>query len=266
MAERYKNPHLSQYRGSARLARMGCTPTSGANGANAATRGAVDKTPDQVLALVPVADEVNPKTPGWALQDLDRAMAALGVPFEVRSGQGWAAAKKASDSGLYVVLQGVSAVFPGTTCSGDFDGTHCIGWHPDIDGDGDRRIDDPICGSARYESETTLRRYAQALSLSVFFGVFTNPVPLLLPDTATEEAMKLASKGPVIGTAKMIDDWPLWRVRDDSRTAKVSKGTVFDVRGVATYHDQYTGYLVLKNGEDHILPSDRVSVFTVRGG
>lgn len=93
------------------------------------------------------------------------------------------------------------------------------------------------------------------------------------PDTSTEDpmGMKLAAKGPVIGKATMVVDWHLWRVRDDMKTAKKPKGTKFDVRGIVTYHMSkeapagYTGYLVSLQGEDHILPTDRVSTLKVTG-
>lgn len=100
--------------------------------------------------------------------------------------------------------------------------------------------------------------------------------PPRLPDTSTEEAMQLTSKGPVIGTALVITDdldggWRCWRVRD-GKAVPIAKGTRAEVRGIVTYNKSdeapagYTGYLILRDGEDHVLPSDRVSTFTVKGG
>lgn len=156
--------------------RAGCTWTTGANGADAATGGAIDRTPDQVHALVKLGEETNPTTPGWSLRDLDLAMLRLGVPFAIRSGQGWAAVESALAAGLYVALQGDSDVFGGSTCSGTFDGDHCIGVRP-ILVDGDAWVDDPVCPGVRLESLATLRRYAEKLAGGILFGVFTDPVP-----------------------------------------------------------------------------------------
>lgn len=180
MPELYVNPHRSQYDVgcSARTRRSGCTWTSGANGADASTGGVHSATPDQVLAEVRPAEETNPLSPGWSLRDLGLAMERMGVPFDVRSGSGWAGVRAAHDAGLYVVLQGDSDRFGNATCSGRFDGDHAIGVHPD-ELVGDWRIDDPICPSARYEAEATLRAYAAKLSPTILFGVFLLPVPRL---------------------------------------------------------------------------------------
>lgn len=175
----YRNDHVSQYDpGCSAITRSsGCTWTSGRNGADAATGGMVDITPDQVKAKVKVSEETDPDSPGWSLQDLDKAMSRIGVPFDPRNGQGWDKLKDARRVGQYIVLQGLSAEFGNHTCSGAFNGTHAIGIHPDTNGQGLWRIDDPICPTSRYESESILRRYAERFSRSVAFGVFTTPVP-----------------------------------------------------------------------------------------
>lgn len=179
MTDLYVNPHRSQYDAgeSARTRQQGCTWTSGANGANASSGGRKDRTGDGILALVARDEETNPTTPGWSLQDLDLAMARLGVGFEVRSGRGWAAVTEALEDDLYVVLQGDSDVFSNATCSGAFDGDHAIGLHPRRDSNGWQRLDDPICPGARYASRSLLRAYAEKFNAKVSFGVFTTRVP-----------------------------------------------------------------------------------------
>lgn len=181
MTELYVNAHDSQYGAGAsvRTRHQGCTWTSAGNGVDASTGGRKNPTPDQVLALVKPSEETNPTTPGWSLQDVDLAMSRLGVPFEVRTGDGWAALKAARAARQYVIVQGVSAVFSDRICSGAFDGPHCVGVHPKDDSEGRWRGDDPICTGARYYGETTLRRYAEAFNGSISFGVFTDPVPFI---------------------------------------------------------------------------------------
>lgn len=175
----YLNSHRSQY-GADRTAitrSSGCTWTSAANGADAATGGLVALSPDEVHALVANHEETNPVTPGWSLSDVDLAMARLKVPFEIRSGRGWAAVEAALEADCGVILQGDSDRFSDATCSGAFDGDHAIFVHPDRDAAGRQRIADPICLAARYESRMILRLYSEKLSPGVLFGVFTTRVP-----------------------------------------------------------------------------------------
>ena len=181
----YLNAHRSQYAaGSSPITRTsGCTWTSVANGADAATGGKVNKTPDQVHALVKPEEETNRLTPGWSLADAHLALTRLGIPSEIRTGQGWAAVQAASASGHYVLVQGDSDRFGNETCSGTFDGDHCVGKHPfshnTPEGIEDW-IDDPICPTGRYETDATLRAYALKFNAGVSFLVLTNPVPRTL--------------------------------------------------------------------------------------
>src|SRR5690349_18440116 len=119
LAGYYLNPHRSQYGPGVSdvTRREGCTWTSGVNGANAATAGAVNLTPDQLHEHLSRSEETSPGTPGWSLVDLKRALAEVGVAFEVRIGRGWGAVITALDSGLDVVLQGDSDQFSNSTCS-----------------------------------------------------------------------------------------------------------------------------------------------------
>ncbi len=172
----YAGRHRSQYDGSP-LANQNCTPTSGANGARAATGGRIDRSGGQIRALVAKSEETNPLTPGWSLPDLDLAMERLGVPFEIRAG-GWAGVVAAHEAGLFVALQGDSDQFADATCSGAFDGDHCVGLHPGTYADGTWPLADPICPARRPEQPATLRAYAELLGGTAFrFGVFSTPVP-----------------------------------------------------------------------------------------
>jgi hypothetical protein len=176
----YQPNHESQYApGCSPVTRSsGCTWTSGATGADASSGGRKDRTPDYIHSLVKLSEERNPKKPGWSLPDLALAMKRLGVGFEVRSGQGWAAVTAAHAGGHYIVLQGDSDQFGNETCSGKFDGDHCIGIRPVTTSPGGKwLIDDPICPTDRYENPVTLRRYAEKLYVNVLFGVFTDRVP-----------------------------------------------------------------------------------------
>lgn len=203
----YVNRHESQYQpgASSRTRKSGCSWTSAANGADAATGGRIDPEPDAVLAKVKISEETSPRTPGWSLADVELAMKRLGVPFDERSGRGWDAVVAAHKAGLYIVLQGDSDQFGNGTCSGDFDGDHAIGVHPAEDRLGRWRIDDPICPGARYESPVVLRRYAEKFLKAVRFGVFTTPVPVIPPDTSTEEPMERFGipQHPGIATSKV---------------------------------------------------------------
>lgn len=269
---RYTNHHTSQYGPWSAITRTsGCTWTSASNGIDAQSGGKVTKTPDQVHALVQNHEETSPATPGWSLADLDLAMSRINVGFTVKNGAGWSAVRAAHDAGYYIVLQGDSDVFANSTCSGAFDGDHAIGIHPNENEFGQWRIDDPICATSRYELPSILERYAEKLAPSVRFGYFTTPVPLLAPDTSTEDPMLLTDAKPLTGTAKLIAAWGLWDVATDIKSAEVAKGTTFDVLGSCTYHKSkknpagFTGYLVNHKGRLHVLPSKDVSVYTPAG-
>jgi hypothetical protein len=178
MTTYYQPTHEQQTRsGNTAVTRSsGCTWTSGATGADAATGGKKDRTPDYIHSLLKRSEETNPTTPGWSLGDLRVALGRLGVPFEVRSGLGWPALTATRKQGLYIVLQGDSDQFGNNTCSGVFNGDHAIGIRP-TGTTNSWVIDDPICRDARYESPTVLLRYAKKLDPNIRFGVFLQKVP-----------------------------------------------------------------------------------------
>jgi hypothetical protein len=175
----YLNPHRTQFDGSV-YEDQNCTPTSVANGANAATGGQVNMSGGQVRALIPRSQESDPVTPGWSMVDADHAAAKMGVAFTNHDGDGWAALTSFLATGHYVDCQGDSDQFSNSTCSGAFNGNHCIGIHPAtrvVNGLRQHWIDDPICKTGRWEYDYILHRYAAKLNSGIWFGVFDHAVP-----------------------------------------------------------------------------------------
>jgi hypothetical protein len=220
---RYENGHPYQYAAanSARTRKEGCVWITGAAAVDAQSGGKRKPSPDDVLAKVKRSEETNPVTDGWSLQDLGLAMVRLDVPFVIRSGQGWAAVRATRRAGLYIALQGDSDRFP-DGCSGAFDGDHCIGVHPDTDAQGRWRIDDPICRTATYQPESVLRAYAAKFEPSIRFGAFMQPVPIIPPDTSTEDpdvpGLSLAPVPPLAaGSASVPKGTEVIRVSDRKR-------------------------------------------------
>jgi hypothetical protein len=164
--------HQSQYQtGTSAITRSsGCTWTSGCNGVWAVTN--LTPSPDAIHKLVKRSEETSPATPGWSMQDLDRAMARLGVPFTVMSGTGWKMLTRYHDAGRYIVLQGDSDRFRDNTCSGAFNGDHAVGVHPAEDHRGWWWIDDPICKTGRWEDPFVLRQYGEKLAPRLWYGIF----------------------------------------------------------------------------------------------
>jgi len=201
--------HNSQYQPGASLItrQAGCTWTTGATGVAVVTGGRYAPTPDKIHSLVKRTEETSPTTPGWSLADLDLALSRFGMGFEVHIGQGWDAVEK-NRPGRFLVIQGDSDQFGNGTCSGAFDGSHCIGVdgsHTKVD-DGVEYwwIHDPICPTGRWERKNVIRRYAEKLAAMVFFGWFTQRIPktswrwVNQPDKGTKEFARFIVKGGVI--------------------------------------------------------------------
>lgn len=175
----YLNKHVTQFDGS-RYAGYNCTPTSGANGVAATTGGAIQVSGAYIRSRLPRWRETDPSLPGWSLNDLDTALGFLAGGFEVRTGQGWSEVMYRLGHGQYTVIQGASWVFSNSTCSGAFNGKHCIGVHPATRVVSLRRqhwIDDPICKTGRWEYDSVIRNYATKLYSGIFFGNFARTVP-----------------------------------------------------------------------------------------
>lgn len=182
MSGLYLGPHICQLdaQWSARTNSSGCTWTSTAMGIGNVTHGERRPGPDKVHSLVRAGEETNPGTPGWSIPDVDLAMRRFGLPFRNLTGGRWDGVRFEHEHGRYVILQGDSDQFGNNTCSGKFDGDHCIGIHPDSRA-GDRgqewRIDDPICKASRWELASTIRRYAEDLDVLCRYGSFSDEVP-----------------------------------------------------------------------------------------
>lgn len=174
--------HQSQYQPGADLItrKAGCTWTSLANGIAATTGGTHHPTPDEVHDLVARSEEQAPTTPGWSLPDAVLAASRYGIGFQDHTGEGWTAVVEAHGNRHYVLLQGDSDQFGAATCSGTYDGDHCIGIHPQSKTEGGHLywwIDDPICPTGRWERPAVLLAYAAKLWRNIRFGLFTQPVP-----------------------------------------------------------------------------------------
>jgi hypothetical protein len=199
--------HQSQYQpGADAITRSsGCTWTSLATGIAATTGGTHHPSPDTVHDLLPRSQETNPATPGWSLEDAAKAASRYGMAFQVRSGDGWQAAISAHLGGHYVLLQGDSDQFGNATCSGAFDGDHCIGIHPRTKVEAGITywwIDDPICATGRWERVAVLKRYATKLWASIRFGYFLQPVPAAQHVAVVPEGTKGVRLFTVEHTAK----------------------------------------------------------------
>jgi hypothetical protein len=173
----FEGKHRTQFDGST-LAGENCTPTSGANGVRASSGGRIDKSGGEIRELVKKSEEQDSDTAGWSLNDLALAMKRLEVPFAIRKDK-WSGVEAALRAGEFVVLQGDSDRFGAGTCSGKFNGDHCVGLHPGDGADGTWLLADPICPSRRRETAATLQAYAEkfANGTKIRFGVFTTPVP-----------------------------------------------------------------------------------------
>jgi hypothetical protein len=198
--------HRTQYDGSP-YQNQNCTPTSGANAARELTQGAYDVSGATIRSLVLRSEETNPDTPGWSLDDLQLAMRRAGIAFSIMSGT-FAAITTYVRSGYAVVLQGDSDQFSDATCSGAFNGDHCVCIHPDpATTSAMMLLADPICRTRRWESTSVLKRYTEKLAGGsiIRFGYMGGMDMSVVFDTkrATVKAgvaFYETPKGKVIGT------------------------------------------------------------------
>jgi hypothetical protein len=129
-------------------------------------------------------------------------MSRLGYGFTNRTLDDWEAFRRSGRDGHYRLLQGDSDAFSNGTCSGAFNDPHCIGVHPDHatndDGQLIWRIDDPICDTARWETDATLYRYASRLGNRPRWGQFNGVVPVVQhtpqPGDAVASAIRAESR------------------------------------------------------------------------
>lgn len=206
----YVQPHVSQFDHST-YAPSNCTPASLANGIAAVSGGLTLPTAGDVRKLVARREETNPGTPGWSLEDARLAASRMSIGLSVLSGEGWPRLRRERQQKGYVLLQGDSDQFGNGTCSGAFDGDHCIGIHPQTIGSR-WWIDDPICAKGRWEEESVLLRYARKLEPTIRFAVLQASVPELshfrleIEAHATVRAYTL-SVNPSGAKPGVIRDW-----------------------------------------------------------
>lgn len=191
MSDYYLPTHRTQFDGST-YASSNCTPTSGADGLAAATGGRINLSGGTLRSYLPRSMETNPKTPGWSLQDLQKAVARLPAtwkaPAFIPKTGNWTALARDLDLGYFVVLQGDSDQFGNGTCSGVFNGDHAVGLHPLNAAKPDVQLGDPICTAWREERATVLTNYAAKLSGSTArlrYGIFATAVPKAEPASYT---------------------------------------------------------------------------------
>lgn len=182
MTDYYTGPHQSQLAAgqSAVTHTAGCTWTAGANGIDDTSGGKHRPTPDNLHGYLAKSLETSPGSPGWSLPDLERATYKYAVKYGMPGlmcvnrtnagflgAYGWGGMYKAWGAGRYLVIQGDSDRFGNNTCSGKFDGDHCIGVSPKvrkIDGKLQHWIDDGICPGGRWEYDSIIYAYAKKLA------------------------------------------------------------------------------------------------------
>lgn len=182
MTDYYIAAHASQYGvGCSTVTRReGCVWTTVTNGIRSISGGRYRPTPDAIHNLLPKAQETNPLTPGWSITDAIKAAGRYGVHLNDHTGEGWEALVAFHDAGKFVLVQGDSDQFPNGTCSGAFDGDHCIGITPQSKVEEGERwfyIHDPVCDEGRWAKEAVLKRYASKLYAGIRFAVFVQSVP-----------------------------------------------------------------------------------------
>jgi hypothetical protein len=174
--KRYRQKHVTQFDGST-YATANCTPASLANAIRAAVQRPYNG--DDIRNVVKRSEETDPSNPGWSLTDARLAAKRLGLTLDIMTGSGWDEVQKAHREGYGLLIQGDSDQFANTTCSGAFDGLHCIYLHPNVTRDNKWRIDDPICKSARLETPQRVRAYAEKLNTRIAFAVLRPRVPVI---------------------------------------------------------------------------------------
>jgi len=204
----YVQPHVTQFDGSWNQS-SACVPTSCANGVAAQSGGTRRPSGATIHALIPKSHETDPHVAGWSIVDADRAMAKINVGFTIGA-ENWTAFDAALDGGHYCILQGDSDHFSNATCSGRFDGDHCIGVSPNVkfvNGVKYRWIDDPICKTGRWEKDSTLHAYAKDFAARVGglrWGYFTHAVPKVAAPAPKPPTVTLRYGGVALHGTKRI--------------------------------------------------------------
>lgn len=242
---RYVQPHVTQFDGGVKQGEA-CVPASLANGVAAVTGGARRPASQTIHALIPKSQESDPSKPGWSMVDADNAMDKINISFTRL--EGWSNIENAHNEGKYVVIQGDSDQFSNSTCSGVFNGDHCVGAHPNekvINGVEFWWVDDPICKTGRWERKSVLKDYAEKFAtthkIPVRGGVFNTPVPLVAAPPAPPPVVVLRYGGKKL-TPRQIKKVKVpagRRAVIRSRPDRIRKA---DVRGTKPNGDTFTAY------------------------
>lgn len=251
--ERFEGRFRTQY-DDGPLETENCTPASLAMALSQVSEGRINMSGTQVRALIKKNEEVDPKSAGWALADIDLAMNRLptkGFATSVRASKKstWARLVELRSEGRGIVLQGDSSKFDNTTCSGAFNGPHCVYVSPIDDDDGDWRLGDPVCSKWRWETAKVLRAYAESFAGSGKARFrFTDTIALLQPlQTFTWSA------DARLGNLTIDKPRVYLRLADNSLHAvqpPFAKRALGPIRlrtpfhGVTSATDRVTGYLV----------------------
>lgn len=251
--ERFEGRFRTQYDGGD-LQNENCTAASLAMALHQVSEGRIDTTGSEVRALIARNDEVDPSTKGWALGDVDEAVIRLTKQKKVagikRPGNhAWSRVVALRAEGHGIILQGHSSRFPNTSCSGKFDGEHCVYLPPLNHSDGRWRLGDPVCSTWRWEDPEILRQYAEKFAGKGKASFrFTDTIKLAQPvQTFTW------SDGSVMGTLTIDAPRVYLRFFDNSlhtveppfekrALGPVKLRTPFN--GVTTAGDRVTGFLV----------------------
>jgi len=140
----------------------GCTMSAGAMVLDFHTLGKVDVWGGD-LRHAPGQPDM---TGGTDLWDVEAAWQHYGQDLDIRSGDGWAAARDDHDAGRALLLTGTGNV-PG---SATFDGGHAICVLPEPRDDGAWLMADPLCTGPEWVTEGALRQWAERLQASVNYA------------------------------------------------------------------------------------------------
>ena len=139
-----------------------CTMASGSMCLDFHTLGAVDVWAGD-LRHAPGQPDM---TGGTDLWDVEKAWQHYGQDLDIRSGDGWAAARADREAGRALLLTGEGNV-PG---SATFDGAHAIAIFPETRDDGRWLMADPLSTGPEWVTEAELREWAERLQASVNYA------------------------------------------------------------------------------------------------
>jgi hypothetical protein len=162
-----------------------CTMASGAMALDFHMLGALDLWGGDLRHAPGQPDQ----TGGTDLWDVAEAWAYHGQMLDIRSGDGWAAAKADHDDGRALLLTGEGDV-PG---SASFDGAHAICVLPEVHSDGRWLIADPLSTGPEWVTASALQTWAERLQGSINYARTAAHPPAGSPAGGDDVAMSAAS-------------------------------------------------------------------------